>query len=79
MDRVSALVRKYFSAADGELRTGGVLVSALAAKYGTPLFVYDHEVLNKKWARLRNAVPPDFSICYSVKANPTRIDRKSVV
>ncbi len=73
MDRVSALIRKYFSAAGGELRTGGVSVSALAAKYGTPLFVYDHEVLEKKWACLRNAVPPDFSICYSVKANPTRM------
>ncbi len=72
MDHAAALIGKYFSAADGELRIGGVRVRALAAKYGTPLFVYDRQVLEQKWNQLRGALPPEFSICYSVKANPNR-------
>lgn len=72
IDQVVALIGKYFSAADGELRIGGVQVTALAAKYGTPLFVYDRQVLEQKWNQLRGALPPEFSICYSVKANPNR-------
>ncbi len=72
IDQAVALIGKYFSAADGELRIGGVQVTALAAKYGTPLFVYDRQVLEQKWNQLRGALPPEFSICYSVKANPNR-------
>lgn len=72
IDQVVALIGKYFSAADGELRIGGVQVTALAAKYGTPLFVYARQVLEQKWNQLRGALPPEFSICYSVKANPNR-------
>lgn len=54
----------------GELTIGGICVSELADRYGTPLFVYDRAVLERKWADLRNALPPRFSIYYSIKANP---------
>ena len=70
MDRAAALVQHYFHSADGELRVGGVPISSLAATYGTPLFVYDQQVLDKKWAVLRHTLPPEFAISYSVKSNP---------
>jgi diaminopimelate decarboxylase len=54
----------------GELLVGGLTVSSLAARYGTPIFLYDQSVLERKYAALRNALPPRFSISYSVKANP---------
>jgi diaminopimelate decarboxylase len=47
-------------------------IGELAARYGTPLFVYDAHVLDRNWALLRGALPPEFSIYYSVKANPNR-------
>jgi diaminopimelate decarboxylase len=40
--------------------------------YGTPLFIYDRSVLEKKFALLKRALPPGFEIYYSVKANPHR-------
>ena len=70
MDHVRWLIERYFSSPEGELAIGGVAVSGLANQYGTPLFIYDRSVLEKKWDLLRGALPPEFSICYSVKANP---------
>ncbi len=70
MDHVTALIARYFSSSGGELLIGGAPVSAIVARYGTPLFIYDGSVLDQKWNLLRNALPPEFAISYSVKANP---------
>jgi diaminopimelate decarboxylase len=72
MDHVASLVERYFSTSKGELFIGGVRVSELANRYGTPLFVYDRGVIDKKWDLLREGLPPAFSISYSVKANPNQ-------
>jgi diaminopimelate decarboxylase len=45
-------------------------VTAFAEQYGTPLFVYDRRVIDAKLHALRRALPGQFSIFYSVKANP---------
>ena len=42
----------------------------MPGSYGTPIFIHDRHVLDRKWVLLRQALPPDFDICYSVKANP---------
>jgi diaminopimelate decarboxylase len=55
---------------DGEALIGESKISELAARYGTPLFVYDHDVVEKKYLALRRALPGRFAINYSVKANP---------
>ena len=70
MSDVGSLIRRYFPLSEDELRLGGVSVSSLAAKFGTPLFVYDHSVLERKFALLRNSLPQRVAISYSVKANP---------
>jgi len=72
MDQTSALVARYFFGSAEELRIGGVPVFDLAREYGTPLFAYDQGVLEEKWNMLREALPAEFSIYYSVKANPTQ-------
>jgi diaminopimelate decarboxylase len=64
------VVARHFAISRGELRVGGVHVSELAGRFGTPLFVYDRAVLDAQWSLLRSTYPPEFSICYSVKANP---------
>lgn len=66
------LIQRHFPASGGELSMGGVPVSTLAEKYGTPLFAYDAGVIDEKWNRLHRALPAEFSVCYSVKANPNR-------
>ncbi|HEY2923319.1 MAG TPA: diaminopimelate decarboxylase [Candidatus Binatia bacterium] len=64
------LVDKYFGNADGQLSIGGIPISRIVEEFGTPLFVYDAEILRKKWRALRETFPGTFAISYSVKANP---------
>lgn len=56
--------------AEGELLIEEMTISLLAARYGTPFFIYDRDVLEQKYLALRHALPGRFSISYSVKANP---------
>jgi diaminopimelate decarboxylase len=52
------------------IATHEIPVEELAAKYGTPLYVYDERVLLDQFRRLRSALSPAIDIYYSVKANP---------
>ena len=72
MDHVADLLARHFPGSERELRIGGVAIREIADMFGTPLFVYDASVLDRKWTQLRETLPPEFSICYSVKANPNR-------
>lgn len=72
MDQAASLIARYFPSSSQELCIGGVPVSVLASHYGTPFFVYDRGILDQKWSQLRGALPDAFSICYSVKANPSQ-------
>jgi len=72
MDHAARLVERFFSAPNGELLIGRLPVSVLTGEYGTPLFIYDRGILDKKWRLLRETLPPEFSVSYSVKANPNR-------
>jgi diaminopimelate decarboxylase len=69
-DLAHYLIEKHFAATHGELVIGGVGISALADMYGTPSFVYDRAIFDKKFDELKGALPAKFKICYSVKANP---------
>lgn len=70
MDHVAGLISRHFPGSGPELRVGDVPVGAIAASHGTPLFVYDTAILDRKWTLLRDALPERFAIAYSVKANP---------
>jgi len=68
---IPGFVAEYWKASpEGQLLVGGLPVPSLAARYGTPLFFYDREIVERKYLALRNALPRRFSISYSVKANP---------
>ncbi|GAA3761478.1 diaminopimelate decarboxylase [Spinactinospora alkalitolerans] len=55
---------------DGEWRVQGVSASELAREFGTPLFVYDSEVLKASYAGLRERLHPAVDVLLSLKANP---------
>ena len=42
----------------------------LAARFGTPLYVYDMDRVTASYRDLRNSLPPGVAIFYSLKANP---------
>jgi diaminopimelate decarboxylase len=52
------------------LRDADALLARVARTRGTPLFVYDNAVLAQSWRALRECVPPQIDLHYSVKANP---------
>ncbi|MFW5418668.1 type III PLP-dependent enzyme [Nocardiopsis sp. CNT-189] len=53
-----------------EWRVQGVPASELARAFGTPLFVYDADVLEAAYTGLRDRLDPAIDILYSLKANP---------
>ncbi|GAA0368962.1 MULTISPECIES: type III PLP-dependent enzyme [Micromonospora] len=48
----------------------GVRYEELAARYGTPLYVYDSAVLDAQFSQLRAALDPRLDFFFSLKANP---------
>ncbi|MFI6693453.1 diaminopimelate decarboxylase [Streptomyces sp. NPDC050433] len=53
-----------------EIHVQGIPASALADRFGTPLFVYDTEILESTFRTLREELPEEIDIFYSLKANP---------
>ncbi|MBY0262198.1 MAG: diaminopimelate decarboxylase [Phycisphaerales bacterium] len=59
----------HFEYRDGRLWCEDAEVSGLAARFGTPLYVYSAATLRHHYARLRDAFAPlDPLICFSVKS-----------
>jgi diaminopimelate decarboxylase len=65
-----ALIHELFDERERELTLGGVPASELAREFGTPLFVYDAEILERRLALLRSALDDRVEVFFSVKANP---------
>ena len=62
-----------FSEIDGELAIGGYTATALVERAGqTPLFVYSAEMIRRRVADLRAALPGGIALHFAVKANPYR-------
>jgi diaminopimelate decarboxylase len=53
------------------LTIGGLAAPALATRFGTPLYVFDGEVLRRRVAAVQAAVGPRVELLWSVKANPS--------
>lgn len=51
-------------------RLGGTPPEELAERFGTPLYVYDLDVVDRQVAALRSVLPPAVELAYAVKANP---------
>ncbi|HMP96285.1 MAG TPA: diaminopimelate decarboxylase [Kiritimatiellia bacterium] len=59
-----------FAYQNGRLMAEGVAVAELAARYGTPLYVYSRSHLQQQYRALREVMAPvNPLICYAVKAN----------
>ncbi len=69
---VLPVIEKNFAVRDGELLIGDVSVEELAWTYGTPLFVYDAKIIEKRLHELQTAFSSRVDVFYSMKANPNR-------
>lgn len=70
MNHVERIVETCFDRSGTELLVGRHPVSRLAEQFGTPLFVYDAQVMLEKSRQLHAILPPNFELYYSIKANP---------
>ncbi len=70
MSLVTSLIERNHPGSGRELLVGGLPVSELVERHGTPLYVYDTATMDRQLSRLRAALPTGFSVWYSVKANP---------
>jgi len=57
----------------GELVFADRSVTSIVARHGTPLFLYDRAIIERKLLALRHTLPARFAISYSVKANPNPV------
>lgn len=64
------LAAGQFSVLGNDLVVSGNTVHDLAAAFGTPLFVYDADLMRRTYRDLANAVSGFADIYYSIKANP---------
>ena len=70
-DLAAALIAENFSRdAAGILQVGGLPLTELAERHGTPLFVYDAALMRRAYRALAGAVAGFAEVDYSVKANP---------
>ncbi|HUH03996.1 MAG TPA: hypothetical protein VML75_18495, partial [Kofleriaceae bacterium] len=53
-----------------DTRIAGIEAEELAKRHGTPLYVYDLDVIAERVDALRAALPPSFELAYAAKANP---------
>lgn len=60
---------EHFVYRDDQLYAEDCKVADLAAKYGTPLYIYSHESLRQAFADYDSSLSLPHTICYSVKAN----------
>ncbi len=60
-----------FPVKDGELQIGGMPLTRVAARIGrTPFYAYDRNLLTRRVASLREALPKQIKLHYAMKANP---------
>ncbi|HEY6312468.1 MAG TPA: hypothetical protein VIY52_16930 [Streptosporangiaceae bacterium] len=61
-----------------EYEVQGISVSQLAARYGTPLFVYDGAVISSQFLALRKSLHLALEVFFSLKAVFARFCVRSV-
>ncbi|MCK5719629.1 MAG: diaminopimelate decarboxylase [Thiomargarita sp.] len=61
---------KYFETKNNTLIIGQVDILTLVKQYGTPLYVYDLEIIKQQYQALKTAIPESVNIFYAIKANP---------
>lgn len=63
-------ILKYFEIKNSSLLIAGKTCKEIAEETGTPFYVYDLSIAEKKYKMLRNSLPSEINIHYAVKANP---------
>jgi len=69
-DKAHDLAERLGGWQDGEFAPGGISISRIAERYGSPFYLYHGEMITDRVRRVRAALGGDVEVTYSVKANP---------
>ena len=69
-DKAHDLAERLGGWQDGEFAPGGIPVSQIAERYGSPFYLYHGEMITDRVRHVRAALGGDVEVTYSVKANP---------
>ena len=69
-DHATRLIDQHYQVHDNQLHISENSVSQLIETYGTPLFVYDANVIQNTIKCVKEILPSNFDLYYSIKANP---------
>ncbi len=72
LDHAHNIAERYFQVHSNELHVGGMPITEIVREFGSPIFVYSHEVILDKVRRVLSMLPRNFKLFYSIKANPNR-------
>ncbi len=61
---------EYFNTTASRLSIGGIDFEKILNEFHSPLYVYDADIIRKKFETLRSAMPAHVDIFYAVKSNP---------
>lgn len=61
---------KNFTVNENQLTIGGKKLTDWSDEYGTPFYLYDSSIINKKISLFRKYMPPEIQLYYAAKANP---------
>jgi diaminopimelate decarboxylase len=61
---------EYFDTHTSRLAVGGIDFEKIVDQFRSPVYVYDAEIIRKKFQALRSAMPGHVDIFYAVKSNP---------
>jgi diaminopimelate decarboxylase len=69
-DHATRLIDQHYQVHNNQLHISENPVSQLIETYGSPLFVYDANVVQKTITSVKDILPSNFDLYYSIKANP---------
>ncbi len=70
LDKAHALAERLGGWQNGEFSPGGIPISRIAERYGSPFYLYHGEMISERVRRVRAALGGDVEVTYSIKANP---------
>lgn len=66
----TSLITETFGVGDKGLEIGGLAVADLAARFGSPLYLYDADILRRRYRQLATMLDGFAAVYFSIKANP---------
>ncbi len=63
------IVQEFFSVKNGSMYIGNASIESIAQEYGTPLYIYDANILRRRYKKVKDAFGSKVSVLFALKCN----------